>query len=61
MKTSVNSSVIPLGNAVLCMDCNCVTDANRECPVCSSRALLNLSSVLDRENIFCNPVKFAVA
>jgi hypothetical protein len=41
-------SAIPLDHAVLCLDCNCVSDANRECPACSSRALMNLSVVLDR-------------
>jgi hypothetical protein len=41
-------SAIPLEHAVLCLDCNCVSDANRECPACSSRALMNLSVVLDR-------------
>jgi hypothetical protein len=61
MKTLMKTSVIPLVHAVLCLDCNCVTDANQECPVCSSRALMNLASVLDRRNIFSPALKRAVA
>ncbi|HUD57034.1 MAG TPA: hypothetical protein VMR02_17515 [Terracidiphilus sp.] len=48
MTSHIKKSAIPLDHAVLCLDCNCVSDANRECPVCSSRALMNLSVVLDR-------------
>lgn len=48
MKTLMQRSTIPLDQAVLCLDCSCVSDANRECPACSSRALLNLSVVLNR-------------
>jgi hypothetical protein len=48
MKSVLNKSVIPLEQAVLCLDCSCISDANRECPACSSRALLNLSAVLNR-------------
>ena len=61
MKTLMQTSVIPLVHAVLCLDCNCVTDANRECPVCSSRALLNLASVLDRQKMFGHSLKRAAA
>lgn len=50
MKTLMKKTVIPLDHAVLCLDCNCVSDANRECPACSSKALMNLSSVLNRSN-----------
>jgi hypothetical protein len=48
MKTLIQRSTIPLDHAVLCLDCSSVSDANRECPACSSRALLNLSVVLNR-------------
>jgi hypothetical protein len=48
MKTLIQKSAIPLDHAVLCLDCSCVSDANRECPACSSRALMNLSVVLNR-------------
>jgi hypothetical protein len=48
MKSILKNSLIPLDQAVLCLDCSCVSDANRECPACSSRALLNLSVVLNR-------------
>jgi hypothetical protein len=52
MTALMKNSTIPLDHAVLCLDCNCVSDANRECPACSSRALMNLSVVLNR------PVEF---
>jgi hypothetical protein len=55
-----NNSMIPLARAVLCLDCNCVTDANRECPACSSKALMNLSSVLDRREMFCHAAKHMI-
>lgn len=48
MRSLMKNSAIPLDHAVLCIDCNCVSDANRECPACTSRALMNLSAVLDR-------------
>jgi len=36
-----------LQNAVLCVDCDCVTDSPHErCLVCGSRSLFNLSRVL---------------
>jgi hypothetical protein len=54
-------SAIPLDHAVLCLDCNCVSDANRECPACSSRALMNLSAVLDRREEFAESQELAVA
>lgn len=47
-KSFLNRSAIPLDHAVLCLDCNCVSNANRECPACTSRALMNLSVVLNR-------------
>jgi hypothetical protein len=48
MKSILKKSLIPLDQAVLCLDCSCISDANHECPACCSRALLNLSSVLNR-------------
>jgi uncharacterized paraquat-inducible protein A len=40
---------IPLGEAVLCVNCNFVTRArNHHCPVCESTALLNLGELLER-------------
>ncbi len=38
---------LPLTNAVLCLDCNNISDANQQCPACSSGALMNLSTVLN--------------
>ena len=61
MNSLMKTSVIPLVHAVLCLDCNCVTDANRECPVCSSRALMNLASVLDRRSTFSHSLKQVAA
>ncbi|HEY2472597.1 MAG TPA: hypothetical protein VGI45_32730 [Terracidiphilus sp.] len=52
MTTRIKNATIPLDHAVLCLDCNCVSDTNRECPACSSRALMNLSVVLDRRTPF---------
>jgi len=48
MTARLKNTMIPLNHAVLCLDCNSISDANRECPACSSRALLNLSAILDR-------------
>ena len=48
MKKLLEQSTIPLDHAVLCLDCSCVSNANRECPACSSHALMNLSVVLNR-------------
>jgi hypothetical protein len=39
----------PLKKAVLCLDCNSISDANQECPACTSGALMNLSAVLNPE------------
>ena len=51
-KSVLNRPAIPLDRAVLCLDCDCVSDANRQCPACSSSALMNLSVVLDRQEDF---------
>ena len=48
MTPFMESSTIPLDLAVLCLDCNSVSDANRRCPACCSGALMNLSVVLNR-------------
>jgi len=52
MQSLMNTTAIPLVHAVLCLDCNCVSDSQRDCPACSSKVLMNLSSVLDRRNLF---------
>jgi len=57
MQTTLNKSIIPLFHAAICLDCNCVTDANQVCPACSSRALMNLSSVLNRRSMSGYSVK----
>jgi hypothetical protein len=61
LTTLTKRSAIPLEHAVLCLDCNCVSDANRECPACSSRALMNLSVVLDRREEIDYSREMAVA
>jgi hypothetical protein len=38
---------LPLKKAVLCLDCDSISDANKECPACCSGALMNLSTVLN--------------
>lgn len=47
---------MPLISAYLCQDCNSVGNSSSQCPACASRALLALSTVLDRE-----PAAHAVA
>ena len=61
MKARMKNTTIPLDHAVLCLDCNCVSDANRECPACSSRALMNLSVVLNRPEEFVDHQELANA
>ena len=61
MKSLSEQSTIPLDHAVLCLDCNCVSDANRECPGCCSRALMNLSVVLNRPVEYAGYQKLAAA
>lgn len=61
MKTLIQRSTIPLDHAVLCLDCSCVSDANRECPACSSRALMSLSVVLNRGGEFVYTGRLAAA
>lgn len=60
-RSLLNRSTIPLEHAVLCLDCSCVSDANRECPACSSRALMNLSTVLNRREEFIYTGQLAAA
>jgi hypothetical protein len=60
-KSLSDRSAIPLDRAVLCLDCNCVSDANRQCPACSSSALMNLSVVLNRNEEFAYEGELAAA
>jgi len=52
MNPLMENATIPLDLAVLCLDCNSVSDANRRCPACCSGALMNLSVVLNRSAEF---------
>ena len=56
-----HAATIPMNLAVLCLDCNSISDANRQCPACSSHALMNLSTVLDRPAQIPQQRKLAVA
>ena len=40
---------IPLASAYLCQDCNVVGNCAMRCSACSSRVLLGLAGVLDRQ------------
>jgi len=41
------SDAVPLLNAVLCVDCECVTNSrSEECSVCGSRSLLTLAKII---------------
>jgi hypothetical protein len=42
------TKAIPLRAAVLCADCDAVSDGVNACPACGSSSLLSLASVLDR-------------
>jgi hypothetical protein len=46
---SFNLSLVPLRQASLCLDCETITTADTNCHACGSRALLNVSQVLDRQ------------
>lgn len=44
----LGSAQVPLAKAVLCGDCQTVSDGNQCCPACGSQSLLNLARVLNR-------------
>jgi len=39
---------IPLNRAVLCLDCDRISEISRECPTCGSQVRAPLSTWLDR-------------
>lgn len=42
-----NSIAVPLHEAVLCVDCECITGGRIDvCPVCGSRSLMNIGQIL---------------
>ena len=46
-KSETTLNTVPLVNAVLCADCEVISDSSGEvCSVCGSRSLLNLGRVL---------------
>jgi hypothetical protein len=49
--TSPLLQYIPLMSAYLCQDCDCVGNSATQCPACASTALMNLASVLNRNEI----------
>ena len=41
------AGAVPLQGAVLCLDCECITNGRIDvCPVCGSRSLLNIGQML---------------
>jgi len=40
---------MPLSQAYLCQDCNCVGNCPAQCPACASAALIGLDGVLNRK------------
>ena len=43
----LKAGAVPLQGAVLCLDCECITNGRIDsCPVCSSRSLLNIGQLL---------------
>jgi hypothetical protein len=47
--TYVSMQHMPLANAYLCQDCNCVGNSPAQCPACASAALMGLANVLNRK------------
>ncbi len=47
--TLLSIQYMPLANAYLCEDCNCVGNCAEQCPACASEALMGLAGVLNRE------------
>jgi hypothetical protein len=47
--TYLSTQHMPLSNAYLCQDCNCVGNSSAQCPACASAALMGLASVLNRK------------
>lgn len=46
-KKQVDMGAVPLQGAVLCVDCECVTDGRSdECQVCGSRSLLSMARIV---------------
>jgi hypothetical protein len=48
--TLLSIQYMPLANAYLCEDCNCVGNCAEQCPACASEALMGLAGVLNREH-----------
>jgi hypothetical protein len=47
VKKQTDLGVVPLQNAVLCLDCECVTDGRSdECLVCGGRSLLSIARIV---------------
>ncbi len=47
VKKQAESGAVPLQSAVLCVDCECVTDGRSdECLVCGSRSLLSIARIV---------------
>lgn len=48
--TFVAMQHMPLTNAYLCQDCNCIGNCAQQCPACASEALMGLAGVLNRKS-----------
>jgi hypothetical protein len=46
---NLNMEYMHINSAYLCPDCNSIGNNSQRCPACTSTALLNLASVLNRE------------
>jgi hypothetical protein len=47
--TYLSMQHMPLSNAYLCQDCNCVGNCAKQCPACASEALMGLDTILTRK------------
>lgn len=64
MTDVMNAQAIPLAQAVLCQDCNVISDAMLSCPACGCGVLMSLAKWLDREteeNVEPEPVEEMVS
>ena len=43
--------IVRLDKAVICIDCNCITETERNCRVCGSASVLSLATILDRKAV----------
>lgn len=44
-------NIVPLGRAVICIDCAAISDSKNVCAACSSRAIVPLHKFLERQKV----------